>query len=117
MTTPNDPNEFFGAMPQRPDHPDFWKLSNVLMRLDRALDPSNPDQEALERAYEERLAEIGVDQKSVAYMATQRAFRALGIESRAELLFDPQKAHLAIMLSSIWLDAFAAGVFFERGDS
>lgn len=115
MSTPNDPNEFFGAMPHRPDHPDFWKLSNVLLKMDAGLDPSNPDEEAKERQFKARLAEIGIDERSLSYAATQRAFRILGVETRMDLL-DPQKLHLAMMLSSVWLDAFAAGVFFERGD-
>jgi len=116
MSDSFSPNDFFGAMPNRPDHPDFWKLTNVLMRLDAGLDVTSTDRDVQERQYEERLAEIGVDQRSLSYVATQRAFRALGIETRADLM-DRQRLEMAIMLSSIWLDAFAAGVFFERGDS
>lgn len=108
-----DLNEFFGKMPERPDHPDFWKLSNVCLKLDSGLDPTNPDEGAKERQYQARLDEIDIDGKSLAYVATQRAYRVLGIENHGDLL-DPNKMMMVAMLASVWLDAFAHGVLFER---
>lgn len=109
----NDLNDLFGQMPNRPNHPDFWKLSQVLLKLDSGLDVTNPDEEAKERQHQKRLAEIGIDSECLAYAALQRSFRALGINSTQDML-DPQKQLMATMLSSVWVDAFAAGVFFER---
>lgn len=115
MSTPNDPNEFFGAMPHRPDHPDFWKLSNVLLSMDQGLDPADLDEEAKDRAFKARIAEIGIDEQTLSYAATQRTFRALGITNSLQML-DPKVMHQVMLLSSVWIDAFAAGAFYERGD-
>lgn len=106
-----DMSNIFGANANRPDHADFWKLSSVLLRLDSGLDPSNPDEAAKEAQYKARLDELGIDSSSLAYAATQRAMRALGIETQMELAM---KADVVMMLTSVWIDAFAAGAFYER---
>lgn len=108
-----DLRDIFGDNAGRPDHPDFWKLSDVLLKMDSGLDPANPNEEEKEAQFHARLAEIGVEVDSLVYTATQRAMRALGVTTQMEFM-----AHVGEIarLTSIWLDAFAAGVFFERGD-
>lgn len=106
-----DLNDILGDGSNRPSHPDFWKLSDVCLKLDSGLDPSNPDEEAKQEQFLTRLKEIGVDVDSLVYTATQRAFRALGVKTQQDLAI---KLPQAMMLTSIWIDAFAAGVFFER---
>lgn len=109
-----DINDIMGGGFDRPDHPDFWKLSQVVLKLDSGLDPTNPDEEEKDRQFKARLAEIGVDEKTLSYIATQRSFRALGIKSKADLLANFDKVAL---LAAIWIDAFAAGIFYERESS
>lgn len=109
-----DLRDIFGDNPNRPDNPDFWKLSEVLLKLDSGLDPSDPDDEAKQRQWEARMKEVGIDTEAVSYAAVQRAQRVLGVRTRQDLA---AKAPQVMMLASVWLDAFAAGVFFERKDS
>lgn len=108
-----DIDDILGGAANRPEHPDFWKLSDVCLKLDSGLDPSNPDEAYKEAQFQARLKEIGVDVESLVYTATQRAFRVLNIRNKQDLAI---KLPQATMLTSIWLDAFAAGVFFERHD-
>lgn len=105
-----------GVVGGRPDHPDFLKLANVLLKMDSGLDPRNPDEAAKERQYQARLAEVGINPEVLAYAASQRAFRLLGVTDRRQML-NPETVHQVMMLASIWVDAFVAGAYYERGDS
>ncbi len=80
--------------PNRPDHPDFWLMAEIVQDLDAAAD----DGLSMQRI-------IGpVDAKSLAYMAGQRGLRAKGL-----IAFDPRAA-----LGAAWLDGFMAGVNFQK---
>jgi hypothetical protein len=71
----NDPR-----FPDRPTHPDFWALSEVILSLD-GLIAETPD-DKLEEAFTERYNSY-LDLDSVTYMAEQRVARAvqhLGLE-------------------------------------
>lgn len=92
MTT--DPN-----FPNRPDHPDFWRLSKAVIATDDAADQGVP--------IEKIMTDLGIESsKSVAYMAEQRMLRALGHN-----FVSPQSKAL---LMGLWIDAFVAGVGFTR---
>lgn len=104
-------SEFFGYMPNRPDHPDLWLLSNVVLKLDSGIDTEHNTEEQNEAAWEARIAEVGIDKQSLIYVANQRALRALAVENRVDLLAKfPQVA----LLTSVWIEAFSAGVLVER---
>lgn len=107
-----DLNDVFGQMSERPDHPDFWRLVEVVLANDAATDPSDATltNQQREANFEERMGSI-IDTKSVSYMALQRAMRPLGITTRADMI---DKLGLLRMLSSVWLDGFAAGGMFEQ---
>lgn len=78
----------------RPDHPDFWLMSECVLELDAAAD----DGVAMERI-------VGkIDMKSLAYMASQRALRGTGL-----VKFSPVAA-----LGGSWVDGFMAGVNFQK---
>lgn len=109
-----DLNDFFGQRAKRPDHPDFWKLSEVLLRMDSGIDPKAMSQDEMEEQYKVRLAEIGIDPDVLNYASVQRAYRLL--ETMPPGMPDPLKAMLGSMFASLWLDGFAAGAFFERKD-
>lgn len=98
MTVPDDL-----SFPGQPEHPDFWRLSSEVLRLDG---------EAQEGKSIEQIAEdMGIDIESLGYMATQRALR-LG----SMLGLDPRKDQRVVsMLGGMWLDGFAIGINFERG--
>lgn len=80
--------------PDRPQHPDFWKMVAAMNYLDG---------EALEggRSAEDILSQYA-DPASVAYLARQRMLRALG-----DGIMDPRAVAL-----SLYVDAFALGCQF-----
>jgi len=86
--------------PNRPDHPDFWRLSESVLKQDgkfsEGVDP-----------FETVMAKI-VDVESVIYMA----------EQRANFLIDrtgvPHSTVLQGLLMSVYLDAFTTGVGFQQ---
>lgn len=107
-------NDFFGSMPHRPDHPDMWKVADVLLKLDGALEAAGDDNQAKDLAFQGILEEVGIDSEVLSYAAMQRAFRVLGIRTRADLT---KKIPEAIMLASVWTEAFAVGALVAQGES
>jgi hypothetical protein len=96
MTDPlNDPR-----FPDRPTHPDYWRISEILLANDGDATEGG-------KTIPEITAAV-VDIESLTYVAKQRAglmCQALGLDPR-----------LAIYLSTAWIDAFTAGATFqERG--
>ena len=77
--------------PNRPEHPDFERLAEVVRKQDA-------DAEA--GGFEQALVGI-IDGRSLVYMARQRAMR-MALDDR-----------LTIPLQTAWMDAFAAGVAYE----
>lgn len=104
-----DINQFFGENPARPDHPDFWRLSDIILMLDGRMDEAQSDQEK-GRVYTEAVADVA-DMDSITYMGMQRAFHALGIHTKADLL--ARQSEVAI-LTTIWMEGFQVGVRFEK---
>lgn len=100
-------DDVFGAMPNRPNHPDFWKLSEIILRLDGALEaaPPNKKQEVFAALVAKR-----VDPDSLSYVALNRALRALGITSKEDVA-GSQK--LMAICSAMYLDGFTAGCEFS----
>lgn len=84
MTDPN--------FPDRPDHPDFWLMAEVVQDLDNAAD----DGLSADRIVAD------LDMTSVAYMAEQRALRAQAG---------------GMVPAALWFDAFVMGVMFQRRKS
>lgn len=102
--------DFFGDQPSRPDHPDFAKLSEVLLRMDSGIGPHQTDEQN-EAQHAKRLAEAGIDDEVLAYSASQRAFRMLGIDTKMDLVI---KAPQAMALTSAWIDGFVAGSLYRE---
>lgn len=108
-------NDFFGERPLRPDHPDMMKVTEVVLKMDGRVDVANMTEDQLEAGFKESLAEVDIDEKVLAYVATQRAFRVLGIETRGQLM---AKALETAKIASTWTDGFVAGALFaQKGGS
>lgn len=80
--------------PDRPEHPDFWLMAEVIQDLDTAAE----DGVSIESIVKD------LDLPSVAYMGTQRGLRAY---------------HLPVdgwttKLSTAWFEAFIMGVMYQR---
>ena len=101
----NAMDDIFGRRNHRPNHPDFWRISEIILANDGAIEQA-PDKETV---WKERTSSV-VDIDSVTYMATQRALLAFGPPGTK--LSVAQQATAAALV----IDAFVAGVMFaERG--
>jgi hypothetical protein len=94
-----DPN-----FPHRPDHQDFWRMSNLILKMDgAAVEDPNFDIEALVNEH--------VDSGSLSYMALQRAMRAFGAETMADLL---DNREVVMRGASLYTEAFLMGAQFAE---
>lgn len=101
-------DEVFGKRPKRPDHPDFWRISEILLANDGAMDEAQ-GQDEKDREWRRRTGAV-VDIESVTYAGIQRAMRVgSAIDPRG---FLPIKARAAI--AALWVDAFVAGAMYEQ---
>jgi len=100
----------FGHNPGRPDHPDFWKLSDQVLKLDGRMQAA-PDDEAKERVWQESVAEADIDMECLVYMATQRVFRILGIQTKADLF---AKSTEVAKLTTVYMEGFLIGSMFQK---
>ncbi len=92
---------FMGDFPDRPTHPDFWKLSDLVLQHDGKTEDRDFDIAA-------HIAAI-IDPESLAYLRRLRVQRALEVNTRSPRPNSPQ-----VMGESLWLDAFMLGVAFGR---
>lgn len=81
---------------KRPDHPDFWTLSRLVIDQDNVAEGATPAEDQFGRI---------VDPESITYMAHQRALRARG------MLGLPAVDTSALM--AVWLDAFMLGAAYQ----
>jgi hypothetical protein len=77
--------------PDRPQHPDFRDLVEVVLRQDGKADEGRSLEEVMQ----------GFDYESVRYMAQQRALIFLQVAS--------SDSDQALLMTSMWLDGFVAG--------
>lgn len=83
--------------PKRPDHPDFWLISQAVIDNDAQADAKQGMDDILART---------ADPKSALYVAEQRAMRMA-----AHLPFSGP-ATMAVF-GSLWIDGFMAGARFQ----
>lgn len=82
---------------QRPDHPDFWELSGIVIALDADVEGEGAS------PINEVVAKV-IDPRVLAYMAEQRSmlfFERLGL---------PIEPVETALMGSSWVDGFLAGV-------
>lgn len=95
----------FGKNPRRPNHPDLWRISEVLLHNDGAVDGAAPDEK---RTVWVGITEDLVDMESLLFMADQRVLRAFGpMRSMDEI---PLRTRLAGLV----IDAFVAGAGYQK---
>lgn len=108
-------NDIFGNMPARPNHPDFWRLSSIVLKYDTRIQAA-PDDDSKEAVWRDNVVRW-VDENSLVYMASQRAMRALGLETRGDIA---NNLDLMIRCSTLYQEAFQFGAEFatehEFGD-
>lgn len=102
-------SDFFGDMlrgpADRPDHPDFWKLSDIVLRHDGpTTDPTTKHLFSMQ----ERIAQE-IDVETLTYMIRNRAgtyLQLMGLDDRNPVM--------VALVSSAWLDAFLVGVEWQK---
>lgn len=93
-----DPKDY----PHRPDHPDFWRLSELVLQMDgRAIeDPARA---------QKMVADI-IDPHTLAYMATQRAMLLLGVQTQQQAA--PRRTEI-MRLASVYYESFILGARYQ----
>jgi hypothetical protein len=85
------------VMPRsRPEHPDFWKLSEVVIQIDAMAEQHQGFTEIVGRM---------IDVDSVTYMAEQRAIRAMGPNASPAT---------RALIGATWIDGFMAGINYRK---
>jgi hypothetical protein len=89
----HDPREIDPRFPDRPQHEDWYLLSEVIQENDAKAEQASADVFGI----------AGVDQASAIYAIKQRYLRMTAVDR------DP-----AVVGMGLWLDGFAAGVAFNQ---
>lgn len=106
-------DDIFGPNRMRPDHPDFWRLSEIILGNDARIQDA-PDVEAREAAWAQMVANAG-DPESINYMFGQRALIALGGGTDADM--SKLDIVLAARMATLAIDSFLVGVAFARSQN
>lgn len=83
--------------PTRPQHDDFWMMSDIVIKLDRDI---HTQHKGIPEVFDD---DLDIDVYSAEYMAVQRGMRAI----------DVTEAPMTLSTLS-WLDGFTVGVLFAR---
>jgi len=94
----------------RPNHPDFWKLSLIVLDLDASMTEGRQRGESVDEVLAKKLLEIG-DPNSITYMATQRAFHIHGVATVGDLI---AKKDEVIKTSMSYLEGVIVGARFGK---
>lgn len=89
--------------PNRPDHPDFWLISQALIDTDAQADSGQSFPDITGRI---------VDVASVMYAAEQRAMR--GLVSLHGRMTTEESDRNKGTLTALWVDAFVAGARYQH---
>lgn len=101
-------NEAFGALPNRPDTKEFWRLSELVLKYDGRMDDAT-DKEVVFRSSVNEFIEL----ETLSYVAMQRAMRAVGATTKAQVAANmPAIATCA----SMYIDGFVHGCAFKSGE-
>lgn len=98
--------------PVRPDTPDFWHLSAIILDLDGAMDDAVTDDDR-QRVWDDAVKAGGIDPNALSYMGMQRAFRVLGVRTQRDLRNQAVQRQVLAM-TTLYMEAFLVGVRFER---
>lgn len=88
--------------PNRPDHPDFWLLAEIVQDFDSAADDGTQF---------DRLVKPIVDVESLTYVAEQRVLR---MQMAINPLIAQSPAAQSAKIGGAWIDGFVAGALFQK---
>lgn len=104
----------------RPDHPDFWKLSEVILALKadkEEMEHGRIDMVEFERRWRAHYASVG-DFDSIAYCAIQCGLDIFGVRTGADwkrVMADISKHSAYVATVQAFFDGFIMGALLERG--
>lgn len=99
----------FGGSPGRPDHADFWRMSEVILQMDATADEKGLDGIEL-------MIRTTCDLPSLVYMAEQRTARFAYIAQHGKApAFGTPVEQASPMLLMLYVEAFIAGTRFAGG--
>lgn len=101
--------EMFPRPPGAPDDPTFWALSDLILKYDGRM--RETPEHAQDEVFEQAVGESGANVETVAYVAYQRALRALGYSDAITIRLNAGKV---AKLAAAWMEAFLIGTQYER---
>lgn len=105
-----------GGHTKRPDHADFWRLSEIIMQLKARMAEHEGDLVEQERVWRESITAIG-DFDSISYHAIQCAVQIHGIQTAMDwqvMLANPQRHHAYVATVQAYYDGFTMGAEFQK---
>lgn len=93
--------------PDRPQHPDFWRLSEIILKQDGRVEDIASREDA--EAFVPRMIQEQIDQNSLEYMSMMRAHRMVAALREARLPFIPEVA-----MTSMFLQGVLVGIEFQK---
>lgn len=108
-------SDFDGGIPgppDRPDCPEFWQLSEIVLGLDASCEQVQNDEEFTSVLTKMLAGRIPVE--VIEYTSMQRTAMTLGAINPVALMLlgGPEELHLLLMTT--WCDAFTAGMEYQR---
>lgn len=106
----SDLNDLFPGPPDRPDTPEFWQLSEIVLGFDSMVENCESDEQFVGIVTRQN---NGFPTEVVDYMAFNRTFPALQcFHPLALMSMGPENIHAFMMAA--WSDAFCAGMEYQR---
>lgn len=104
-------DDVFGQNSNRPDHPDYWRLSEIILGMDGAIEAA-PDVETKDAVWHQRVRDV-IDEESGVYASVNRSM--LLVNSLPFDIPDAVRVQLTTSMAGLWMDAFVTGAqFVER---
>lgn len=101
----SDINDIFPGPPSRPDRPEFWQLSEIVLGQD-----TKADQEGGVAA----VIEDVIPEAVLTYMAEQRTLHLFDSDPILSVMRGDWRVHFFLLMVASWHDAFCAGAQYER---
>lgn len=101
----SDLNDMMPGPPNRPDRPEFWHLSEIVL---------GQDAKAEDEAGLLAVIEAVIPEEVLTYMAEQRVLHSFDRDPVFGLMRGPLRVHFFIAAVAMWHDAFCAGAMYER---
>lgn len=104
-------SDLFGENQARPDHPDFWQLSQAVLGLDAAMTDGLKQGQQVDEVIAQEASKVG-DSHSITYMATQRAMRLHGVATLSDLRRNYDKVNASALM---YLEGMIMGATLAQG--